>query len=332
MKLILLLLLHQFLFIFSVAAFSIGLPLPHTPVFANTHVLVTWSGVPATVKTLSIQLARGASENALTSLMTLAQGLDASQSSTMAFLPKDAPSGSGSYIVLQGDDTPPSRASVPIYIMFGSRSTAITTTTTTAPATSTTTLPPSPSQNTTLTITSSFSTTTPPGPTSLSQTKSSPSSPITPSFSSSLTPTSTAPASAGEDGSSLGTAQVAGIAVGGAAAVGLILGAACLMRRRRREDKNEHRVSHDMFADPALHHYHRDSHQSQYENAYPSPTYYQRTPSPRVAPPAANYPMTALAPAMSMSGSKIEETYGRKAIYGAQPENYSYVEEKPHTQ
>lgn len=215
-------------FLASVAsALNIILPLPHTLWFADTNVLVTWNQVGINLTQLQVNLAQGQDENALTNVATLASNVNAADGSIRVRLPSNVASGSNYYIVLEGNDNPPSRATKgPFIIAFGSGSSS------SAPPSSSSPPITTGGGSSTSNATSSDSSSSASQPSSTSPASKTITPPNTASSSDASSETSTA--GSDEDGSNgsgngsdlntLTGGQIAGIVVGVAGALGVVSG------------------------------------------------------------------------------------------------------------
>ncbi|ORY94914.1 hypothetical protein BCR43DRAFT_336766 [Syncephalastrum racemosum] len=106
----------------AIFGLSINLPLANTLHFANTNMLVTWSGQGAGLTSIQISLAKSDEENALGQGTVLAQGVNAASGSTTVQIPKDTTNGNY-YLVLTGNDTPATVVKKgPLHVVFGSSS------------------------------------------------------------------------------------------------------------------------------------------------------------------------------------------------------------------
>lgn len=186
---------------------SINLPLANTLHFANTNMLVTWSGQGAGLTSIQISLAQGKDENALGQSTVLAQGVNAASGSTTVQIPKETSNGDY-YLVLTGNDTPATVVKKgPLHIVFGSSSSSSSSlpASSSAPATTASSSAPSSSAPASSSHPSSS-----PVSSSTSKTHASISSSVSTGKTRSNNPTSSSTASS-DDGSSTSTSTDAGV-------------------------------------------------------------------------------------------------------------------------
>ncbi|KAI9306232.1 hypothetical protein BJ944DRAFT_287168 [Cunninghamella echinulata] len=271
-----------FLFFNSVKCLNFIIPLPNTLIFAGTSSLVTWSIGTSNLTSTNLYLANGADPNNLVVFSILGQNLPSSKTSMMANIPKDAPN-DNTFLLLVGNDTPASRATVPLNIVFGNSNSTV------SPIPTASTIP-TPSPNITTTTTIKPTTTT--SSTLSSSTKPSNTSPAT-----SETPS---PSSS----ESVSSSTIIGAVIGGIVAIGLV-GAIILICLRRQKRKREKRHT-ELFDDKGIDFtgYHEDT--NHYQNTSPSSQqqYYhhhqQQQPSPFLSP-TESYPMDQMSYARSMT-------------------------------
>ncbi|CAO3627801.1 unnamed protein product [Cunninghamella echinulata] len=272
-----------FLFFNFIECLNFIIPLPNTVIFAGTSSLVTWSIGTSNLTSTNLYLANGADPNNLIVFSILGQNLPSSKTSMMANIPKNAPN-DNTFLLLEGNDTPASRATVPLNIVFGNSNSTV------SPIPTASTIPtPSPNITTTTTM----------KPTTTSSTHSSSTKPSN----TSPTPSeSTSPSSS----DSLGSSTIIGVVIGGVVAIGLV-GAIILICLRRQKRKREKRHT-ELFDDKGIDFtgYHEDT--NHYQNTSPSSQqqYYhhhqqqQQQPSPFLSP-TESYPMDQMNYARSMT-------------------------------
>ncbi|KAI8344332.1 hypothetical protein BC941DRAFT_464559 [Chlamydoabsidia padenii] len=292
---ILLLLLYTFA---PVHSLNFIIPLPNSLILAGTSSLVTWNGMDNITAT-NLYLGNGPSANQLKIISIFGQNIPSSKKSMWINMPKDAPS-DNTYLILEGNDTPPSRATVPLDIGFGSKTTPSTVPTgpSSSSIASSSSPPPSSSH-----LSSSSSA---PSRTTFSVASSSSSAATTrtskkPSHSdlSPSTQTPSVPSPSGESSVNLSSGQTAGVTVGVIGAVGLAVGAIFFVRRNRRSDNDKRRS--ELFEGPENNNRYNGSNNGFY-NRYddqqytlPPPISYSRSVGHTQSPPMTHYPGKTMA-------------------------------------
>ncbi|CAO3587181.1 unnamed protein product [Absidia cylindrospora] len=286
------------LFVIPCYALNFGIPLPNTLILAGASSLVTWNGLGNATAT-NLYLGNGASKDQLTIIKIFGQNIPSSKTSMWVTLPKDTP-GDNTYLVLEGNDTPPSRATVPLNVGLGSKTTP-SAVPTGAPSSSSSALPSSSSASGSSSSTLSESTKTD----QPSKTRSD-----TPDATSS-TDADTQPSSSNnndDNSSNLSSGQAAGVIVGSIGAAGLVLGAIFFIRRKRR--LNNHKRHTELFdekdniaaaaaAGGGIYHDYNNNHQHYSPPPPPPPmavaeqSSYSRSFS-HTQPPSAYYPMKTI--------------------------------------
>ncbi|ORX56994.1 hypothetical protein DM01DRAFT_1406426 [Hesseltinella vesiculosa] len=214
------LLLVAVLYSGSIHALNFNLPFPNQLVFAGTSVLTTWGGLGNATAT-NLYVATGASADNCTIISIVLQ--NTTSTSTMAAIPKDAPNGN-TFLLLVGNDTPPSQATVGLSISFGSSTTPSSVATGSATPTASASANATSSIPLTSSLISATATSSTSGPTASSS------------------DASTSPSN------SLSTGAIAGVAVAAAAAgLGLVVVAILFARRRRNRKEKRHT---ELFDDP----------------------------------------------------------------------------------
>lgn len=195
-------------------ALNFGIPLPNTLILAGTSSLVTWDGLGNATAT-NLYLGNGANKDQLTIIKIFGQNIPSSKKSMWITLPKDTPS-DNTYLVLEGNDTPPSRATVPLNVGLGS------TTTPSAVPTG-----PSSSSSSPASASPSSSSSDPSSSSSGSTKTNQPSTTPSDTSSGDATATDTQPSSDSgssnnNNNSNLSSGQAAGVIVGSIGAAGLV--------------------------------------------------------------------------------------------------------------
>ncbi|KAI8078680.1 uncharacterized protein BX664DRAFT_342476 [Halteromyces radiatus] len=205
----------------SINCLNFIIPLPNTLIIAGTSSFVTWGGLGNATAT-NLYLANGPTTDQLTIINIFGQNLPSSTTSMWITIPKDAPN-DNTYLVLEGNDTPPSRATVPLTISFGA---------TTTPSA----VPTGPSSSSSSSIPSSSVKATSSSIVPSSSSSSVKSSSFFSSHTSSSNDPSSTPSSSpsSSDSEVLSSGQTAGIIVGAIGAAGLTLAVIFFIRRKRR--------------------------------------------------------------------------------------------------
>ncbi|CAO3618768.1 unnamed protein product [Cunninghamella blakesleeana] len=235
------------LFTKSIESLNVNIPLPNTLIFAGASSLVTWSINNPNITACNLYLGNGADANNLVIFTIFEQNMPTSKTSTWVKIPTSAPN-DNTYLVLEGNDNPPSRVNVPLNIAFGSQSSSVS-----AVPTGPT---PTPSANVTSSLSSTISSTSTP-----SKSKSSSLSSTTTS-SSPNAPSSSEPSSSGSNSNT-----IVGAVVGSIVGIGLVA-AVILFCIRKQKNKKEKRHT-ELFDDKGIDFsgYHEDN----FNNNYSSP-------------------------------------------------------------
>ncbi|ORZ17368.1 hypothetical protein BCR42DRAFT_414472 [Absidia repens] len=286
------------LFIVPCYALNFGIPLPNTLILAGASSLVTWNGL-GNVTATNLYLGNGASEDRLTIIKIFGQNIPSSKTSMWVTLPKDTPS-DNTYLVLEGNDTPPSRATVPLNVGLGSKTTPSAVPT--AGPSSSSSAPPSSSSG-------SSSSTSPSSSSESTKTNQPSKTRSDTSDATSSTDADTQPSSDddNDNDTNLSSGQAAGVIVGSIGAAGLVLGAIFFIRRKRR--LNNHKRHTELFDEKdnmdatagggIYHDYNNNSNHQHYSPPPPmavaaEPSSYSRSFSHTQPPPSAYYPMKTI--------------------------------------
>ncbi|SAM05243.1 hypothetical protein [Absidia glauca] len=299
---------------------------------AGTSSLVTWGGLGDNITATNLYLGNGASANQLTVISIFGQDMPSSKTSMWITMPKDAPN-DNTYLILEGNDNPPTRATVPLNIALGSKDTPSAVPTATSSSTPSTSSSSSVSSKPSASSSASSSSTAP--------TKTPSASESSPSTTSSEAPTQSHPPKDNDNVLTVG--QTAGIVIGSIGAAGLALGALFLIRRNRR--LNNHKRHTELF-DEKSHGTLEYSNHPPY-GAFPPPsrplptmtgqddkyqTSYSRNPGPTQAP-SAYYAMKTLESTDMRDNGFQSRTQISPSVVNNKPDEVTLADrpDKPHS-